>query len=107
MCIANATVGALSKRYGTEYKYGPIHKVMYKATGSSIDYVYSKLKIEIPFVYELRPQSEVGNGFLLPANLIILTGLETLDSIITMLRVAKEIGYFTEKESSEGEESTR
>jgi carboxypeptidase A1 len=54
-----------------------------EATGSSIDWTKSKLNVPYNFVWELRDQGRY--GFLLPADQIVPTALETLDSIITIL----------------------
>lgn len=97
MYIANATVEGLKKRYGTHYKYGTVHEIMYKATGSTSDYVYRKLGIDIPIAYELRPSWEDPTAFLLPVDQIIPTGLETLDSVVELIAAAKRIGYFDKK----------
>ena len=35
-----AATTALKAEYGTHYRYGPIHKVIYQAGGGSGDYIY-------------------------------------------------------------------
>jgi hypothetical protein len=55
-----------------------------EATGGSIDWAKSKLDVPYTFEWELRDQGRY--GFVLPADQIVPTALETLDSIITILR---------------------
>jgi hypothetical protein len=54
-----------------------------EATGGSMDWAKSKLDVPYTFEWELRDQGR--HGFLLPADQIVPTSLETLDSIITIL----------------------
>lgn len=61
------------------------------ASGSSIDWVKSTLKLPITFEYELRDRGNY--GFLLPADQIIPNGQEVLDSILTIFREASKLGY--------------
>lgn len=83
--IAAKVIASLSQRYGTKYEYDDIIHLLYQITGDSLDYVYEKLKIEKVFVYELRPDFHSPFHFILPSNEIIPTGLETLDSIVTLI----------------------
>lgn len=53
------------------------------ATGSSGDWVKGNFKVPIVFTYELRDSGQY--GFILPAEQIIPTGEETLDSLVTIL----------------------
>jgi hypothetical protein len=55
-----------------------------EATGGSMDWAKSKLDVPYTFEWELRDEGRY--GFLLPADQIVPTSLETLDSIITILR---------------------
>lgn len=75
---------ALSQRYGTQYVVGSIIDAIYEATGGSMDWAKSKLDVPYTFEWELRDQGSY--GFLLPANQIVPTALETLDSIISILK---------------------
>jgi hypothetical protein len=54
-----------------------------EATGGSMDWAKSELNVPYTFEWELRDQGRY--GFLLPADQIVPTALETLDSIITIL----------------------
>jgi hypothetical protein len=55
-----------------------------EATGGSMDWAKSKLDVPYTFEWELRDKGNY--GFLLPADQIVPTSQETLDSIITILR---------------------
>lgn len=74
---------SLAKRYGTQYVVGNVAETIYVATGSSMDWVKDTLKVPVALTYELRDKGN--NGFLLPADQIIPSGLETLDSLVTIL----------------------
>lgn len=55
-----------------------------EATGGSMDWAKSKVNVSYTFEWELRDKGNY--GFLLPADQIVPTSEETLDSIITILR---------------------
>ncbi|KAH1001416.1 hypothetical protein HUJ04_005442 [Dendroctonus ponderosae] len=82
--IGTQAIADLSVRYGTQYVIGNIAETIYVATGGSMDYVKDKFKTPIAYTYELRDRGQ--NGFLLPANQIIPTSLETLDSLVSIFR---------------------
>lgn len=82
--IGDKAAVALSQRYGTKYVVGAIIDAIYEATGGSMDWAKSKLGVPYTFEWELRDEGRY--GFLLPANQIVPTALETLDSIISILR---------------------
>ncbi|KAK0081614.1 hypothetical protein PV325_011858 [Microctonus aethiopoides] len=88
--IGEKTINALSKRYGTKYVTGNIAETIYIATGSSMDWVKANYKVPISYTYELRDKGKY--GFLLPANQIIPTGEETLDSLVELFNAADELG---------------
>ncbi|XP_055847946.1 zinc carboxypeptidase A 1-like [Episyrphus balteatus] len=92
--VYDATVAAIKKRHGTKYTGGNIYDAIYPASGSSIDWVYSKIGCKLTFSYELRPSSSsLLTGFNLPASKIIPTGDETIDSVVAMVNKAKELKY--------------
>lgn len=93
MAIGNTAIKALAKRYNTKYEVGSIYETIYPASGNAIDYVYGVLSIPLSYTYELRP-ANFFYGFELPANQIIPTALETIDSIVAMLEHAKSLGYY-------------
>nr|XP_031825968.1 zinc carboxypeptidase-like [Nomia melanderi] len=89
--IGNYSINALSKRYGTKYKVGNIVDVIYVASGGSMDWVRGTYKIPVTYTYELRDTGRY--GFILPANQIIPTAQETLDSLVAMFQQAAVLGY--------------
>ncbi|XP_043287320.1 zinc carboxypeptidase-like [Venturia canescens] len=88
--IGKKTIEALSKRYGTKYVTGNIAETIYIATGSSLDWVKSTFKTPIAYTYELRDTGKY--GFILPAEQIIPTAQETMDSLIGLFREAAARG---------------
>uniref|UniRef100_A0AAR2JHP7 Peptidase M14 domain-containing protein n=1 Tax=Pygocentrus nattereri TaxID=42514 RepID=A0AAR2JHP7_PYGNA len=72
--VGRSAVQALSSLYGTTYKVGSICKIIYQASGGSIDWSYD-VGIKYSFAFELRDTGRY--GFLLPANQIIPTASET------------------------------
>ncbi|KDR22871.1 Zinc carboxypeptidase A 1 [Zootermopsis nevadensis] len=82
--IGSKAAHSLSQRYGTQYVVGSIINAIYEATGGSMDWAKSKLNVPYTFEWELRDEGQY--GFLLPAEQIIPTALETFDSIITILK---------------------
>uniref|UniRef100_A0A182Q3L0 Zinc carboxypeptidase A 1 n=1 Tax=Anopheles farauti TaxID=69004 RepID=A0A182Q3L0_9DIPT len=95
--IAEATVTSLAKRYGTKYTYGNVYDAIYPASGSSVDWSYGVQDVKIAYTYELRPDGDSWNGFVLPPNQIIPTGEETLDSLVTLLEESAARGYYEVK----------
>lgn len=55
-----------------------------------MDWVKANYKVPISYTYELRDKGKY--GFLLPANQIIPTGKETLDSLVELFNAADELG---------------
>ena len=55
-----------------------------KNSGGSKDYTYGALNIKYSFALELRDRGRY--GFLLPANQIVPTGMETFEGIKEMAR---------------------
>lgn len=88
--IGTKTIEALAKRYGTKYVTGNIAEAIYIATGSSLDWVKANFKTPIAYTYELRDTGK--HGFILPADQIIPTGQETLDSLIGLFKEAAARG---------------
>jgi len=90
--IGTAAATSLAKRFGTKYKVGNVYDAIYPASGSSADWVYGTLGVPIAYTYELRPATST-NGFILPANQITPTCLETMDSIIALVAEASKREY--------------
>ncbi|KAF3921166.1 hypothetical protein ABW21_db0202142 [Orbilia brochopaga] len=70
---------AFSKRYNTEFTYGPSCTTIYPTTGDSTDYTYGALKIVHSYSVELRDTGR--NGFVLPASQIVPSGQEAFDGL--------------------------
>ncbi|XP_055598523.1 zinc carboxypeptidase-like [Uranotaenia lowii] len=83
MEVGTKAIEKLRERFGTEYKVGNIAEIIYPASGGSVDWVNGTHQTPIVFAYELRDDGT--HGFVLPADQIIPTALETLDSIIVIL----------------------
>ncbi|KAJ8919789.1 hypothetical protein NQ315_006318 [Exocentrus adspersus] len=75
---------SLASRYGTQYTVGNIVEAIYVASGGSMDWVKGTYGTEIAYTYELRDTGRF--GFILPAEQIIPTAVETLDSLVTILQ---------------------
>ncbi|RVE53887.1 hypothetical protein evm_001549 [Chilo suppressalis] len=89
--IGRRAMGALSVRYGTPYTTGNIAEAIYHASGSSVDWVKEHLKVPLVYCYELRDRGTYGH--LLPADQILPTGQETMDSVLDLIHQAKRFGY--------------
>ncbi|KAM3609692.1 uncharacterized protein V6R79_018669 [Siganus canaliculatus] len=72
--VGRAAVQKLTSLYGTRYKVGSICRIIYQASGGSIDWSYN-LGIKYSYAFELRDTGRY--GFILPANQIIPTASET------------------------------
>ena len=75
MRVMRVATSALAAVHGKRFKYGPINEVIYKASGSSVDWVYSKAGVKYSFALELRDKGR--HGFLLPVDQISSTNEET------------------------------
>lgn len=60
------------------------------ATGSSVDWAKAVLKFPLSYTYELRDTGRY--GFILPANQIIPTAEETVDSLVALFKEATARG---------------
>ncbi|XP_029047310.1 zinc carboxypeptidase-like [Osmia bicornis bicornis] len=89
--IGNYSINVLSKKYGTKYKVGNIVDVIYVASGGSMDWVRGTYNIPVTYTYELRDKGRY--GFILPANQIIPTAMEIMDSLVAMFQEAAKRGY--------------
>uniref|UniRef100_A0A673IKS7 Carboxypeptidase A2-like n=1 Tax=Sinocyclocheilus rhinocerous TaxID=307959 RepID=A0A673IKS7_9TELE len=72
--VGTAAIKELTSLYNTIYQVGSICKIIYQASGGSIDWTYN-IGIKYSFAFELRDTGYY--GFLLPANQIIPTAEET------------------------------
>jgi len=87
LALGLEAANALAKNNGTQYAVGSIYEAVYPASGGSIDWVRGTFDTPYPYVWELRDTGRY--GFLLPANQIIDTAEETLNSVIVILQHAK------------------
>ncbi|XP_055308556.1 zinc carboxypeptidase-like [Sitodiplosis mosellana] len=90
--IAKSATEALSRRFGTKYKYGSIANAIYVASGSSIDWAYATQGVKLAYCFEFRDTGKY--GFLLPAEQIIPNSLEVIDALKVMIKEAKALKYF-------------
>jgi murein tripeptide amidase MpaA len=80
-------VAAIKSVHGTSFTSGPICSTIYKATGSSVDYVNDVVGGDYTFTVELR---DTGNyGFVLPANQILPSGEEAYAGVRYLLQNMK------------------
>ncbi|KAK2741473.1 hypothetical protein FQN57_005606 [Myotisia sp. PD_48] len=82
--LAQAFGTAVRGVYGTAYKTGPICRVIYQASGSSVDWAVDAAGVETAFAAELRDTG--ANGFILPASQIKPSGEETFAGIKALLQ---------------------
>jgi len=95
MALGLEAANALAANNGTQYQVGSIYEAIYAASGGSIDWVRGTFDTPYPYVWELRDTGRY--GFLLPANQIIDTAEETLNSVIVILQHAKSRVYIKTK----------
>jgi len=79
MDLQRRAVGALTSVYGTQYTYGPSSTTIYPTSGGSNDWTYENLGILHSYVIELRDTGRY--GFLLPADQIEPSGVETFEAM--------------------------
>ncbi|CAH0690327.1 unnamed protein product [Spodoptera exigua] len=89
--IGIRAMGALSVKYGTQYRTGNIAETIYLATGGSVDWVKEELKVPLVYCYELRDNGTY--GFVLPPAQILPNNLEVMDSILELIFQARRFGY--------------
>ncbi|KAK2880506.1 carboxypeptidase A1-like [Channa argus] len=80
--LARKAVTDLASLFGTTYRYGSIIKTIYQASGGSIDWAYNQ-GIKYSYTFELRDTGIY--GFVLPANQIIPTAMETWLGVKTIM----------------------
>jgi len=94
MSIGLKGQAALRTRYDADYILGSVYNVMYKATGSSMDWAYDVGKVPLAFGFELRDVRNGGYGFMLPGDQIIPNCEEFMDGLKAMIAEAVTLGYF-------------
>uniref|UniRef100_A0A8C5EK89 Carboxypeptidase A1-like n=1 Tax=Gouania willdenowi TaxID=441366 RepID=A0A8C5EK89_GOUWI len=88
--VGRAAVQKLTSLYGTRYRVGSICKVIYQASGGSIDWSYN-LGIKYSYAFELRDTGRY--GFILPANQIIPTATETWLALKHIMEYVRDHPY--------------
>uniref|UniRef100_A0AC34GJ96 Peptidase M14 carboxypeptidase A domain-containing protein n=1 Tax=Panagrolaimus sp. ES5 TaxID=591445 RepID=A0AC34GJ96_9BILA len=78
---ANRAAQALQSMYGTKYTVGTGADTLYPASGGSEDWAKGQMGIKYSFLFELRPEDNVWDGFLLAENQIIPTSRETWEAV--------------------------
>ncbi|KAK0738902.1 carboxypeptidase [Schizothecium vesticola] len=72
--LAKGAAAAMKAVFGTTFQTGPICSTIYKATGSSVDYVQDVVNADYVFTVELRDTGSA--GFVLPPAQIVPSGQE-------------------------------
>lgn len=88
--VGRAAVQKLTSLYGTQYKVGSICKIIYQASGGSIDWSYD-VGIKYSFAFELRDTGRY--GFILPANQILPTATETWLALKHIMEYVRDHPY--------------
>ncbi|XP_059191638.1 carboxypeptidase A4 [Centropristis striata] len=88
--VGKAAVQKLTSLYGTQYKVGSICKIIYQASGGSIDWSYN-VGIKYSYAFELRDTGRY--GFILPANQIIPTATETWLALKHIMEYVRDHPY--------------
>ena len=77
--LAYKATQAIRSKYGTRYKIASVNDLLYKVSGSSLDYFYMASGINVTFAIELPDEGE--EGFLLHPKHIEPTAIELLCGI--------------------------
>ncbi|XP_055341548.1 carboxypeptidase B-like [Paramacrobiotus metropolitanus] len=84
--MGEQAIASLKKRYNTQYTFGnPQATLGSPGAGGTMDWTYAKAGIKYSQSLELRDKGQF--GFILPANQIIPTALETIDSINEVAKI--------------------
>lgn len=75
---------ALRRMYNTNYRVGTGADTLYPASGGSEDWAKGKAHVKYSFLFELRPEEQVWDGFLLNENQIMPTCRETWEAVKTI-----------------------
>jgi hypothetical protein len=77
---------AMRKLSGVQYQVGPSGSLLYPAAGASDDWAKAEIKIKYAYTVELRDTGR--HGFVLPANQIEPTGVETMELVYVFAAAA-------------------
>ncbi|CAJ0944463.1 unnamed protein product, partial [Mesorhabditis belari] len=78
---ATNAANALRSMYGTQYRVGTGADTLYPASGGSEDWAKGKAHVKYSYLFELRPEEQVWDGFLLAENQILPTARETWEAV--------------------------
>ena len=78
--VGTAAVSALQKVNNKSFRLGGVCKIIYQASGGSLDWAIEKGNVPYSYGVELRDTGTF--GFLLPAKYILPSGEETLAAIV-------------------------
>ncbi|VDM51618.1 unnamed protein product [Angiostrongylus costaricensis] len=71
----------LQRMFGTTYKVGTGADTLYPASGGSEDWAKGRARVKYSYLFELRPEEQVWDGFLLSENQIMPTARETWEAV--------------------------
>ncbi|VDK82261.1 unnamed protein product [Litomosoides sigmodontis] len=72
---------ALHAAYGTKYTVGTGADTLYPASGGAEDWARGRMGVKYSYLFELRPEGEVWDGFLLDESQIIPTAREAFEAV--------------------------
>ncbi|KAJ1523629.1 hypothetical protein ONE63_001472 [Megalurothrips usitatus] len=81
VAVASKTAEAFARPHGTPLTIGSIAKVLYPASGASMDWAHSR---GVPFTYTFELRDRGNYGFLLPASEILPASEEALAGVVGM-----------------------
>ncbi|KAG0237769.1 hypothetical protein B0O80DRAFT_434388 [Mortierella sp. GBAus27b] len=73
---------ALKNVHGTNFAVGSVCNIIYQASGGSLDWTYAKGGVKYSYAVELRDTGK--HGFMLPKELILPSGQETLAGVVAL-----------------------
>lgn len=85
--LAGGAAEAIRAVHGVEFGHGPICSTIYRASGSSVDWVNDVAKSDYTFTSELRDTGRF--GFILPADQIVPSGEEAFAGVKHLLQNMK------------------
>ena len=88
--VAELAVESMKKESGVNYTVGSSHDILYSHSGTSVDWVYSKLQIPYSYVVEMIPKEDNAGSFDLPANAMVKNAKDMVVGIRTMAENLKE-----------------
>ncbi|XP_062856154.1 carboxypeptidase A1-like [Trichomycterus rosablanca] len=86
--LAKEAITELQEPYGTVYRYGSPFNLLGQASGISMDWAYNQ-GIKYSYTFELRDN----NSFVLPADQILPTALETWQALMAIMKHTKNNPY--------------